>query len=111
MQIVKLTILIIAFPFIVAVSVIDATKYGSSILICKTDNSTAEKVVRYWSLGESNGTKKIIDKMNFRSYSLDSCHIFYCSPNPARMLNCVLPADNPRYLRETPNYTPPKYPN
>jgi len=102
MQIVKLTILIISFPFIVAISIIDATRYGSSILICTEDNSTKEDVVRYWSLVESNGVKKIFDKMKFRTLPLNRCKIFTCPPNPDRMTDCVLPNDNPKYLREVP---------
>lgn len=88
-----LTFIFCALPFCASALTFDeATLYGSRILLCK------DKFVRYWTLAKkgvnnnSSGEYMIFDDMSRRSYSLDQCHLYKCSPAPDRMKGCKMPA-------------------
>ncbi len=98
MFILKLAIIILSIPFLTAITTIDAMRYGSSILICTSENNNNQEVVRYWTLVENiDNENKILNTMNKRSYKLQQCEIFDCSYDPSEMELCKLPIDPPKY--------------
>lgn len=104
MFILKLAIIILSIPFLTAIMTMDAMRYGSSILICKSEDNKSQEVVRYWTLVQSADERKILNTINKRSYKLEQCEIFNCSYNPSEMELCKLPVDPPKYKRDVERF-------
>lgn len=75
---------------IYALTLDEATLYGSRILVCK------DYEVKYWKLiqtgNKNNNSSKylIYDTLKHRSYSLNDCSLYKCSPEPDRMYKCIM---------------------
>lgn len=73
-----------------ALTLDEATLYGSRILVCK------DYEVKYWKLiqtgNKNNNSSKylIYDTLKHRSYSLNDCSLYKCSPEPDRMYKCIM---------------------
>lgn len=73
-----------------ALTLDEATLYGSRILVCK------ESEIKYWKLIQTgnkydNSSKYLIyDTLKHRSYSLNDCSLYKCSPEPDRMYKCIM---------------------
>lgn len=84
-------IVIAMTPFLLALTPYEATLYGSNILVC---NETT--YLKYWTthkkkVGNSPAQTYIFDLMKKKSYRLDECEIYKCSPAPGRMYGCAIP--------------------
>lgn len=82
---------LIIFPLhISALTLDEATLYGSRILLCKNNE------IKYWKLiqagSKSNNSSKylIYDTVKHKSYSLNDCSLYKCSPEPDRMYKCIM---------------------
>ncbi len=91
MKILCCLFLLFAIPFSVfSLTLDEATLYGSRILVCKT------KIVRYWKLMQvgnkydKTNEYRIYDIMKHKSYTLDDCSLYKCSPEPDRMYKCII---------------------
>ena len=68
----------------------EATLYGSRILVCNNSE------VKYWKLiqaGNKNNNSSrylIYDILKYKSYSLNECSLYKCSPEPDRMNKCIM---------------------
>ncbi len=75
---------------IFALTLDEATLYGSRILVCNSNE------VKYWKLiqtgNKNNKSSKylIYDTVKHRSYSIDDCSLYKCSPEPDRMYKCMM---------------------
>lgn len=75
---------------IFALTLDEATLYGSRILVCKSNE------VKYWKLiqkGDKNNNSSeylVYDINKHRSYSLNDCSLYKCSPEPDRMNKCIM---------------------
>ncbi len=82
-------LVILTSPLFMGLTHYEATKYGSSILVCNND------YIRYWvsTTAVENGVTKyyVFDTMKRKRYPYESCAIVECSPNPVRFENCVIP--------------------
>ena len=73
-----------------ALTLDEATHYGSRILVCK------DYEVKYWKLiqaGDRNNNSSgylIYDTLKHKSYSLNDCCLYKCSPEPDRMYKCIM---------------------
>ncbi len=89
----KLILLLVLsiIPFnISALTLDEATLYGSRILVCNNNE------VKYWKLiqagNKNNNSIKylIYDTLKHKSYSLNDCSLYKCSPEPDRMYKCIM---------------------
>ena len=68
----------------------EGTVYGSRILVCNNSE------VKYWKLiqaGNKNNNSSrylIYDILKYKSYSLNECSLYKCSPEPDRMNKCIM---------------------
>ena len=75
---------------IFALTLDEATLYGSRILVCK------DYEVKYWKLIQAGNRKNnsskylIYDTLKHKSYSLNDCSLYKCSPEPDRMNKCIM---------------------
>ena len=89
-KIILLLILSIIPINISALTLDEATLYGSRILLCKNNE------IKYWKLiqagSKSNNSSKylIYDTVKHKSYSLNDCSLYKCSPAPDRMYKCIM---------------------
>ncbi len=73
-----------------ALTLDEATLYGSRILVCNNSE------VKYWKLiqaGNKNNNSSrylIYDILKYKSYSLNECSLYKCSPEPDRMNKCIM---------------------
>lgn len=73
-----------------ALTLDEAALYGSRILVCK------DYEVKYWKLiqtGDKNNNSSrylIYDTLKHKSYSLQDCSLYKCSPEPDRMYKCIM---------------------
>ena len=91
MKILCVLFLLIAIPFnVFSLTLDEATLYGSRILVCKG------KEVKYWTLTQIHNKRdnsvehRIHDTIKHRSYSLNECRLYKCSPEPDRMYKCKM---------------------
>lgn len=89
-----ITLIILIIPAVnYALTLEEATRYGSRIIICKGE------FVKYWTLNKkyqhagtrSKGEYQVFDSMKKKFYSLDDCSLYKCSPAPDRMYKCIQP--------------------
>lgn len=120
LKIILITLFTLFFTPLYALTVEEATRYGSRIIVCY-NNKGEEIYLRYWKLivkhqtgGERNRNRAnamqegrtdknlkehiIFDMQKKRNYSLDACKLYYCSPRPDRMRGCIMPEDKKRTL-------------
>ncbi len=91
MKILCCLFLLFAIPFnTFSLTLDEATLYGSRILVCKS------KIIKYWKLMQT-GSKddnsieyRIYDTIKHRSYTLNECRLYKCSPEPDRMYKCMM---------------------
>jgi len=89
-KIILLLILSIISLNIYALTLDEATLYGSRILVCNNYE------VKYWKLiqagdRKNNSSKYLIyDTLKHKSYSLQDCSLYKCSPEPDRMNKCIM---------------------
>ena len=68
----------------------EATLYGSRILVCNNYE------LKYWKLIQTGNKKDnsikflIYDTLKHKSYSLEECSLYKCSPEPDRMYKCKM---------------------
>ena len=73
-----------------ALTLDEATLYGSRILVCNNYE------VKYWKLvqaGDRNNNSNrylIYHTLKHKLYSLNDCSLYKCSPEPYRMNKCIL---------------------
>ena len=66
------------------------TLYGSRILVCNNYE------LKYWKLIQTGNKKDnsikflIYDTLKHKSYSLEECSLYKCSPEPDRMYKCKM---------------------
>lgn len=89
-KIILLLILSIIPLSISALTLDEATLYGSRILVCIGDE------IKYWKLIQTGDRKNnssrylIYDTIKHKSYSLNECALYKCSPEPDRMNKCIM---------------------
>lgn len=89
MKIVKISILLLLFCILAALTPYEASLYGSRILVCYPGVT-----VKHWAATqfEEKGRKGkenfVLDLMTMQSYPFEECELFECSPRPDRMKPC-----------------------
>ena len=90
-KIIMLIVMSIIPQFIFALTLDEATLYGSRIIICNNE------YIKYWTLNKKyqknkdQGEYQIFDRIKKRFYKLEDCKLYKCSPAPDRMYKCMLP--------------------
>lgn len=75
---------------IFALTLDEATLYGSHILMCRSYEVKYWKLIQFGSKNDKSSKYLIYDMNKHRSYSLDDCSLYKCSPEPGRMNKCIM---------------------
>lgn len=86
-----LLIIIFLIPFnIFSLTLDEATLYGSRILVCNNYELKYWKLVQFGNKNNNSTEYKIYDTIKHRSYPLEQCSLYKCSPEPDRMYKCIM---------------------
>lgn len=86
-----LLIIIFLIPFnVFSLTLDEATLYGSRILVCNNYELKYWKLVQFGNKNNNSTEYKIYDTIKHRSYPLEQCSLYKCSPEPDRMYKCIM---------------------
>lgn len=86
-----LLFIFIIFPLnILALTLDEATLYGSRILVCNGGELKYWKLIQTGNKNNKSSQYLIYDNIKHKSYSLDDCSLYKCSPKPDRMYKCIM---------------------
>lgn len=69
----------------------EAQLYGSRVLMCGSKQVNNWKLIQTGNKENNSSEFLIFDMRKKRTYRMEECELFYCSPEPDRMKGCIMP--------------------
>lgn len=69
----------------------EAHLYGSRVLMCGSKQINNWKLIQTGNKENKSSEYLIFDMRKKRTYKMEECELYYCSPEPDRMKGCIMP--------------------
>ncbi len=91
MKLLCILFLLFAIPFnVFSLTLDEATLYGQRILVCNKQELKYWKLVQFGDKNNNSKEYRIYDTIKHKSYPLNQCSLYKCSPEPDRMYKCMM---------------------